>query len=211
DMTNLTLLTEDSILNALGSRYSQQKIYSYCGTILIALNPYSLLPIYNREYVEAYSSARIRDLPPHIYALSQEAYHNLVSTGKCQSMIISGESGSGKTESTKLILEYLSSIMRTNGLSISRKIMEANIVLESFGNAKTVRNHNSSRFGKFIKIHFDDNNVIKGATMQNYLLEKSRISKQAKNERNYHIFYQMLLGCSKEEAEMYGLLPFEDY
>ncbi|EPZ31952.1 Myosin head, motor domain-containing protein [Rozella allomycis CSF55] len=189
DMTNLTLLTDDSILNALGRLF-----------LLVIV-----------EYVEAYSSARIRDLPPHIYALSQEAYHNLVSTGKCQSMIISGESGSGKTESTKLILEYLSSIMRTNGLSISRKIMEANIVLESFGNAKTVRNHNSSRFGKFIKIHFDDNNVIKGATMQNYLLEKSRISKQAKNERNYHIFYQMLLGCSKEEAEMYGLLPFEDY
>nr|CAH7751528.1 unnamed protein product [Callosobruchus chinensis] len=157
--------------------------------MLIAINPYELLPIYTNALIKDYRNRNVEELSPHIFAIGDNSYTDLNKTGKDQCIVISGESGAGKTESTKLILQYLASASGQHSW-IEQQILEANPILEAFGNAKTVRNDNSSRFGKYIDIKFNKNGNIEGAKIEQYLLEKSRIVSQNEGERNYHIFYR---------------------
>lgn len=198
DMISLGDLHEAGILRNLLIRYQDNLIYTYTGSILVAVNPYQILPIYAAEQIKMYKDRKIGELPPHIFAIGDNAYTNMLRYGQNQCVVISGWSGSGKTESTKLILQYLAAISGQHSW-IEQQILEANPILEAFGNAKTVRNDNSSRFGKYIDIHFNRNGVIEGAKIDQYLLEKSRIVCQAPDERNYHIFYCMLAGLDAEE------------
>ncbi|KAJ6223846.1 hypothetical protein RDWZM_002391 [Blomia tropicalis] len=198
DMISLGDLHESGILRNLLIRYNDNIIYTYTGSILVAVNPYQILPIYTAEQIKLYKDRKIGELPPHIFAIGDNAYNNMKRYNQDQCIIISGESGAGKTESTKLILQYLAAISGQHSW-IEQQILEANPILEAFGNAKTIRNDNSSRFGKYIDIHFNKSGVIEGAKIDQYLLEKSRIVNQAVDERNYHIFYCMLAGMSKED------------
>ena len=183
---------------------------TYTGTILVAVNPYQILSIYTSEQIKKYRDKKIGELAPHIFAIGDNAYHNMRRYQHDQCVIISGESGAGKTESTKLILQFLAAISGQHNW-IEQQILEANPILEAFGNAKTIRNDNSSRFGKYIDIHFDKKGVIEGAKIEQYLLEKSRLVSQAKEERNYHIFYCMLAGLTGEERGKLGLTHARDY
>ncbi|RWS12698.1 myosin-VIIa-like protein 2 [Dinothrombium tinctorium] len=200
DMISLGDLHEAGILRNLLIRYNENVIYTYTGSILVAVNPYQILPIYTAEQIKLYKDKKIGELPPHIFAIGDNAYSNMKRYQQDQCIIISGESGAGKTESTKLILQYLAAISGQHSW-IEQQILEANPILEAFGNAKTIRNDNSSRFGKYIDIHFNKQGFIEGAKIDQYLLEKSRIVGQASDERNYHIFYCMLTGMSKEEKQ----------
>ncbi|SCU86690.1 LAMI_0D03202g1_1 [Lachancea mirantina] len=206
DMSELTFLNEASVLFNLENRYAEDNIYTYSGLFLVAINPYSNLRIYTSEYVRLYHGSPKEDNKPHIFAVAEEAYQNLLTNKTDQSILVTGESGAGKTENTKKILQYLASVTTNdkfepveNHESFERKILQSNPILESFGNAQTVRNNNSSRFGKFIKIEFDELGKINGAHIDWYLLEKSRVIHQNSKERNYHIFYQMLAGLSPQE------------
>ncbi|KAJ3396223.1 cytochrome c oxidase subunit 1 [Lobulomyces angularis] len=213
DMISLKELTEESIMENLKLRYEKRTVYTYTGSILVAMNPFQKLNIYESAVLKKYVGKKLVDEPPHIFAIAEAAYFNLKSDKKNQSIIISGESGAGKSESTKLILQYLTAANSNQcGESwIEQQILEANTVLESFGNAKTVRNNNSSRFGKFIQVHVNKNFSIIGASIVNYLLEKSRVSKQALEERNYHIFYELIQGASEEEKIKYKLSDISTY
>lgn len=168
--------------------------------MLIAMNPYENLPIYSNHMIALYRNRKQTDLPPHIFAIGENSFRKLFHTGQDQCVVISGESGAGKTESMKFILQYLAAINQ-KVTSIEQQILEANPILEAFGNAQTLRNDNSSRFGKYITIHFDANGIIQGAKIDHYLLEKSRIVSVNKSERNYHIFYLMLAGLTPNEKK----------
>ncbi|KAK7792575.1 hypothetical protein R5R35_008669 [Gryllus longicercus] len=198
DMISLGDLHEAGILRNLLIRYNENLIYTYTGSILVAVNPYQILPIYTAEQIKLYKDRKIGELPPHIFAIGDNSYTHMRRYGQDQCIVISGESGAGKTESTKLILQYLAAISGKHSW-IEQQILEANPILEAFGNAKTIRNDNSSRFGKYIDIHFSQAGVIEGARIEQYLLEKSRIVSQSQDERNYHIFYCMLAGLGREE------------
>ncbi|CAF3514389.1 unnamed protein product [Rotaria sp. Silwood1] len=210
DMILLGDLKESAILHNLHMRYKEDNIYTYTGSILVAVNPYKLLKIYNIDYIRKYSNKKIGELPPHIFAIGDNAYWSMQRYQHDQCIIISGESGSGKTESTKLILQFLAATSGQHSW-IEQQILDANPILEAFGNAKTVRNDNSSRFGKYIDIHFDKRGAIEGAKIEQYLLEKSRIVSQARDERNYHVFYCMLAGMSKDEKHILDLTTASDY
>lgn len=221
DMITMFELEEFTILRNLYMRYQQKKIYviegfmwrrqvlryflfqTYIGSMLVAINPYEILPIYTNNEISHYKSqkaAKKQHDAPHIFAIGNNAYQEMVLTKRNQCIVISGESGAGKTESTKLILQYLAAVSGKHSW-IEQQVLESNPVMEAFGNAKTVRNDNSSRFGKYIDIFFNDTGVIEGAKIEHYLLEKSRIVSSSKGERNYHIFYAMLAGLSKDEKK----------
>ncbi|XP_075211513.1 unconventional myosin-VIIa ck [Lycorma delicatula] len=204
DMISLGDLHEAGILRNLLIRYNENLIYTYTGSILVAVNPYQILPIYTAEQIKLYKDRKIGELPPHIFAIGDNSYTHMKRFRQDQCIVISGESGAGKTESTKLILQYLAAISGKHSW-IEQQILEANPILEAFGNAKTIRNDNSSRFGKYIDIHFSSSGVIEGAKIEQYLLEKSRIVSQSKDERNYHVFYCMLAGLSRDEKQKLDL------
>lgn len=207
-MAELTFLNEPSVLNNLERRYEDNLIYTYSGLFLVAINPYSKLPIYNEDFVKRYHNIPKEETKPHIFAETEETYQNLLKDKRDQSILVTGESGAGKTENTKKIIQYLAAITcdpKQDKESFEVRIIQANPILEAFGNAQTVRNNNSSRFGKFIKIEFNSIGKISGAHIDWYLLEKSRVVKQSKQERNYHIFYQLLAGLSEKELDLLGL------
>ncbi|XP_078472873.1 unconventional myosin-VIIa isoform X2 [Lampetra planeri] len=210
DMIRLGDLHEAGILRNLLTRYREDLIYTYTGSILVAVNPYKTLNVYSPEAIQQYRGRKVGELPPHIFALADNAHFNMRRNERNQCCIISGESGAGKTESTKLILQFLAAVSGQHSW-VEQQILEANPILEAFGNAKTIRNDNSSRFGKYVEIHFNEKSVIEGARIEQYLLEKTRVCGQAEQERNYHIFYCLLLGSSDEQKKRLGLGKPADY
>ncbi|XP_043337839.1 unconventional myosin-VIIa isoform X3 [Cervus canadensis] len=216
DMIRLGDLNEAGILRNLLIRYRDHLIYTNCGgrtytgSILVAVNPYQLLSIYSPEHIRQYTNKKIGEMPPHIFAIADNCYFNMKRNSRDQCCIISGESGAGKTESTKLILQFLAAISGQHSW-IEQQVLEATPILEAFGNAKTIRNDNSSRFGKYIDIHFNKRGAIEGARIEQYLLEKSRVCRQAPDERNYHVFYCMLEGMNEEQKKKLGLGQATDY
>ncbi|XP_063263865.1 unconventional myosin-VIIb [Prinia subflava] len=210
DMIRLGDLHEAGMVHNLLIRHQEHKIYTYTGSILVAVNPYQLLPLYTVDQIRLYCNKRIGELPPHVFAIADNCYFNMKRNKRDQCCVISGESGAGKTESTKLILQFLAAVSGQHSW-IEQQILEANPILEAFGNAKTIRNDNSSRFGKYIDIHFNQNGVIEGARIEQFLLEKSRVCRQAPEERNYHIFYCMLMGMNTEQKKMLNLSTASEY
>uniref|UniRef100_A0A8D3A8U6 Unconventional myosin-VI n=1 Tax=Scophthalmus maximus TaxID=52904 RepID=A0A8D3A8U6_SCOMX len=202
---SLMYLNEATLLNNVRVRYSKDKIYTFVANILIAVNPYYDIPkLYSPESIKQYRGRSLGTLPPHVYAIADKAYRDMRVLKMSQSIIVSGESGAGKTENTKFVLRYLTTSYGT-GQDIDERIVEANPLLEAFGNAKTVRNNNSSRFGKFVEIHFNEKNTVVGGFVSHYLLEKSRICRQSPEERNYHIFYRLCAGASEDIREKFHL------
>ncbi|CAJ1968281.1 unnamed protein product [Sphenostylis stenocarpa] len=210
DMTKLAYLHEPGVLDNLRSRYDINEIYTYTGNILIAVNPFIKLPhLYDSHMMAQYKGAGFGELSPHPFAVADAAYRLMINEGISQSILVSGESGAGKTESTKLLMRYLAYMGgRANnaaeGRTVEQKVLESNPVLEAFGNAKTVRNNNSSRFGKFVEIQFDQSGRISGAAIRTYLLERSRVCQVSDPERNYHCFY-MLCAAPPEDIQKYKL------
>lgn len=222
DMAELTHLNEASVVNNLHMRYQADLIYTYSGLFLVTINPYCSLPIYTNEYINMYKGQGRSETKPHIFAMADEAFRNLVDEGQNQSILVTGESGAGKTENTKKVIQYLAAVAHSDSpvksraqqhSNLSQQILRANPILEAFGNAQTVRNHNSSRFGKFIRIEFTRAGMIAGAFIDWYLLEKSRVVKLNSNERNYHIFYQLLKGADRKMKDTLLLenLGVEDF
>merc|ERR1712142_389659 len=200
DMSNLTFLNDASVLYNLKTRYQAELIYTYSGLFCIAVNPYKRFPIYTDRACSIYTAKRRNEVPPHLFAISDGGYQNMTTLKENQSMLITGESGAGKTENTKKVISYFAFVGATGDKpkpgeekkSLEDQIVSTNPVLEAFGNAKTTRNDNSSRFGKFIRIHFQQSGKLSGADIENYLLEKSRVVDQASEERGYHIFYNVM-------------------
>ena len=197
DMSNLTYLNDACILWNTIVRYTNQLIYTYSGLFCIAVNPYKRFPIYTQRVIDMYVDVRKQECPPHIFGVAEASYQGMIRGGKNQSILITGESGAGKTENTKKVISYFASVgssgkKKDGQASLEDKIVQTNPVLEAWGNAKTVRNDNSSRFGKFIRIWFNHVGKLSGADMVVYLLEKSRLTYQAENERSYHSFYNMM-------------------
>merc|ERR1719206_1594174 len=230
DMADLTCLNEASVLHNIKERYYSGLIYTYSGLFCVVVNPYKRLPIYTEKIIEIYKGKKRHEVPPHVFAITDIAYRSMLQDREDQSILCTGESGAGKTENTKKVIQYLAYVAASKpkssshlpasnegGLSfgeleeqvlryerqfikgeLEQQLLKANPILEAFGNAKTVKNDNSSRFGKFVRINFEASGYIAGANIETYLLEKARIIRQAPDERTFHIFYQLLLGASKE-------------
>ncbi|XP_066560463.1 myosin-10 isoform X1 [Amia ocellicauda] len=236
DMAELTCLNEASVLHNLKDRYYSGLIYTYSGLFCVVINPYKNLPIYSENIIEMYRGKKRHEMPPHIYAISESAYRCMLQDREDQSILCTGESGAGKTENTKKVIQYLAHVasshkgrkdhnipqtespkpvkLQSGSLlygELERQLLQANPILESFGNAKTVKNDNSSRFGKFIRINFDVTGYIVGANIETYLLEKSRAIRQAKDERTFHIFYQLLAGAGEHLKSDLLLDGFNSY
>uniref|UniRef100_A0A672LWZ6 Myosin-9 n=1 Tax=Sinocyclocheilus grahami TaxID=75366 RepID=A0A672LWZ6_SINGR len=225
DMAELTCLNEASVLHNLKERYYSGLIYTYSGLFCVVINPYKNLPIYSEEIVDMYKGKKRHEMPPHIYAITDTAYRSMMQDREDQSILCTGESGAGKTENTKKVIQYLAHVASSHktkkdqvmGLPTSaqgeleKQLLQANPILEAFGNAKTVKNDNSSRFGKFIRINFDVNGYIVGANIETYLLEKSRAIRQAKEERTFHMFYYMLTGAGDKLRSELCLESYNKY
>ncbi|KAG1310438.1 hypothetical protein G6F64_004558 [Rhizopus arrhizus] len=211
DLTNLTYLNEPSVLDTIRTRYLQRNIYTYSGIVLIAANPFARVPLYDPEVIQQYSGKRRGELDPHLFAIAEDAYRFMIREKANQTVVVSGESGAGKTVSATHIMRYFATADdkesgkvkdTSQGMTeVEEQIMATNPIMEAFGNAKTTRNNNSSRFGKYIEIQFDAKNNIVGAKIRTYLLERSRLIFQPETERNYHIFYQLCLGASAAERK----------
>ncbi|XP_028561243.2 unconventional myosin-IXa isoform X3 [Podarcis muralis] len=212
DLCALPDLNERTLLENLRNRFKQEKIYTYVGSILIVINPFKFLPIYNPKYVKMYDNHQLGKLEPHIYAVADVAYHAMLQRRKNQCIVISGESGSGKTQSTNFLIHHLTALSQKGFASgVEQIILGAGPVLEAFGNAKTAHNNNSSRFGKFIQVNYQETGTVRGAYVEKYLLEKSRLVYQEHNERNYHVFYYLLAGASEEEKSAFHLKQPDEY
>lgn len=203
DMADLTFLNEASVIHNLRLRYLSNLIYTYSGLFLVAVNPYQNFPIYTDEIIRYFKNRRHHEMPPHIYAIADSAYHEMLQERQNQSILITGESGAGKTENTKRVIQYIAAIAGDSSNTkilgkLELQILQTNPILEAFGNALTIRNNNSSRFGKFIRIEFNSSGQIVGANIERYLFEKSRVTYQTPEERNFHIFYQLLRGASPQ-------------
>ncbi|XP_011332661.1 myosin heavy chain, non-muscle isoform X2 [Ooceraea biroi] len=227
DMAELTCLNEASVLHNLKDRYYSGLIYTYSGLFCVVVNPYKRLPIYTEKIMERYKGIKRHEVPPHVFAITDTAYRSMLQDREDQSILCTGESGAGKTENTKKVIQYLAYVAASKPKSnatpspaliigsggvtekfageLEQQLLQANPILEAFGNAKTVKNDNSSRFGKFIRINFDASGYIAGANIETYLLEKSRAIRQAKDERTFHIFYQLLAGASPEQKKEFIL------
>ncbi|KAB1262911.1 Myosin-7B [Camelus dromedarius] len=216
DMAMMTHLNEASVLHNLRQRYARWMIYTYSGLFCVTINPYKWLPVYTASVVAAYKGKRRSEAPPHIYAVADNAYNDMLRNRENQSMLITGESGAGKTVNTKRVIQYFAIVAalgdgpgkkaqflatKTGG-TLEDQIIEANPAMEAFGNAKTLRNDNSSRFGKFIRIHFGPSGKLASADIDSYLLEKSRVIFQLPGERGYHVYYQILSGKKPELQDM---------
>ncbi|XP_030206523.1 myosin-10 isoform X2 [Gadus morhua] len=235
DMAELTCLNEASVLHNLKDRYYSGLIYTYSGLFCVVINPYKNLPIYSENIIEMYRGKKRHEMPPHIYAISESAYRCMLQDREDQSILCTGESGAGKTENTKKVIQYLAHVASSHKGrkehnvppespkpvkpqsgplfygELERQLLQANPILESFGNGKTVKNDNSSRFGKFIRINFDVTGYIVGANIETYLLEKSRAIRQAKDERTFHVFYQLLAGAGEHLKSDLLLDGFSSY
>eukprot|EP00093_Oithona_nana_P005102 05102.XXX_237266_281506_1 [CDS] Oithona nana genome sequencing. len=239
DMADLTCLNEASVLHNVKERYYSGLIYTYSGLFCVVVNPYVRLPIYTEKIIELYKGKKRHEVPPHVFAITDTAYRSMLQDREDQSILCTGESGAGKTENTKKVIQYLayvaaskpkssshtpsstSTILTIRGgtdqcsrdflKSFFQQLLKANPILEAFGNAKTVKNDNSSRFGKFIRINFDASGFIAGANIETYLLEKARVIRQADDERTFHIFYQLLSGASAEDRKKYILEDPKNY
>ncbi|XP_044734000.1 myosin heavy chain, non-muscle isoform X1 [Chrysoperla carnea] len=223
DMAELTCLNEASVLHNLKDRYYSGLIYTYSGLFCVVVNPYKRLPIYTERIMERYKGIKRHEVPPHVFAITDTAYRSMLQEREDQSILCTGESGAGKTENTKKVIQYLAYVAASKPKGsaappnpaliggLEQQLLQANPILEAFGNAKTVKNDNSSRFGKFIRINFDASGYIAGANIETYLLEKSRAIRQARNERTFHIFYQLLAGASPEQRKEFILEDLKAY
>uniref|UniRef100_A0A8B9S0D9 Myosin VC n=1 Tax=Accipiter nisus TaxID=211598 RepID=A0A8B9S0D9_9AVES len=213
DLTALSYLHEPAVLHNLKVRFVESKlIYTYSGIILVAINPYKQLPIYGDAIIHAYSGQNMGDMDPHIFAVAEEAYKQMARNNKNQSIIVSGESGAGKTVSARYTMRYFATVSKSSSnADVEDKVLASNPITEAVGNAKTTRNDNSSRFGKYTEISFDQSYQIIGANMRTYLLEKSRVVFQSENERNYHIFYQLCASAMQPEFKHLKLGSAEEF
>uniref|UniRef100_A0AAZ3PJU7 Myosin-9 n=1 Tax=Oncorhynchus tshawytscha TaxID=74940 RepID=A0AAZ3PJU7_ONCTS len=226
DMAELTCLNEASVLHNLKERYYSGLIYTYSGLFCVVINPYKNLPIYSEEIVDMYKGKKRHEMPPHIYAITDTAYRSMMQGKRRSFFTTSGESGAGKTENTKKVIQYLAHVASSHKTKkdqvsqsgqrsltgeLEKQLLQANPILEAFGNGKTVKNDNSSRFGKFIRINFDVNGYIVGANIETYLLEKSRAIRQAKDERTFHVFYYMLTGAGDKLRSELCLEGYNNY
>ncbi|XP_050373280.1 myosin-1 [Argentina anserina] len=207
DLMQLSYLNEPSVLYNLQYRYNRDMIYTKAGPVLVAINPFKKVSLYGNEYIEAYKRKAVDN--PHVYAITDTAIREMVRDEVNQSIIISGESGAGKTETAKIAMQYLAAL--GGGSGIEHEILKTNPILEAFGNAKTLRNDNSSRFGKLIEIHFSETGKISGANIQTFLLEKSRVVQCTEGERSYHIFYQLCAGAPPALKEILNLKSADEY
>uniref|UniRef100_A0A673W777 Myosin VC n=1 Tax=Salmo trutta TaxID=8032 RepID=A0A673W777_SALTR len=213
DLTALSYLHEPAVLHNLKVRFVESKIiYTYCGIILVAVNPYKQLHIYGDAVIHAYSGQNMGDMDPHIFAVAEEAYKQMARNNKNQSIIVSGESGAGKTVSARYAMRYFAMVSKSGSKTrVEDKVLASNPITEAIGNAKTTRNDNSSRFGKYTEISFDKRYQIIGANMRTYLLEKSRVVSQSESERNYHIFYQMCACADQPEFKSLRLCEADEF
>ncbi|XP_035889560.1 unconventional myosin-Vc isoform X2 [Phyllostomus discolor] len=213
DLTALSYLHEPAVLHNLRVRFAESRlIYTYSGIILVAMNPYKQLPIYGDAIIHAYSGQNMGDMDPHIFAVAEEAYKQMARNNKNQSIIVSGESGAGKTVSARYAMRYFATVSKSSSNAhVEDKVLASNPITEAVGNAKTTRNDNSSRFGKYTEISFDERHQIIGANMRTYLLEKSRVVFQSENERNYHIFYQLCASAQQSEFKHLKLGRAEEF
>ena len=215
DMARLNYLHEPALLNNLRHRFARDHVYTYTAKICIAVNPFNWMvskPLYAPELLVKYRGREMSDLPPHVYAIAEDAYQQILNADgpnqANQSILVSGESGAGKTESVKIMMNYLAAVSKAGETNkVAEQVLASNPLLEAFGNARTMRNDNSSRFGKFIEIQFGKGYKMSGANIHIYLLEKTRVVQQSQGERNYHVFYQLLAGLSAEERGALHLEP----
>ncbi|XP_063420548.1 myosin-IIIb-like [Mytilus trossulus] len=212
DLSCLEHFDEDSVLEVLRSRYAQDKIFTNCGEILLAVNPYKTLPIFDDEKHEKYDWKRFEaNMPPHVYNVAARAYQRIREAKTDQVILVSGESGAGKTESTKLMVKHLVYMCPNGSHELHNTIVQVNPLLEAFGNAQTIMNDNSSRFAKFLELSFDDSGQVLGAAIRDYMLEKSRVVTSNKDEGNFHIFYSLFAGTSKQQLIDLNLSEGKDY